>query len=554
MKRFTLLSIAAIMAVFASCLFTACSDDQSKDGVKVKPTETFVFYVDLEQLGTKSAIDEVITDGNRSLIATVLTADSYNSEWTEYAKTLLKNLSASGLDTSVPVYGYVNMTDEGVEFATIASVSSADKLDKFMEFFSDITGEDIEVYRNGDTREFMIEEFAFAYNNKRFVMVANDSEAFSYDPSSFANKALNRPEADLSAYAKYDVAFDVDIPKCIDIAIYEIQGDIDDDYEYLEYYADEWEYDWVMDSIKEQEQMLEYLKDFKGQYSDDARIVQGTTFLAGKIVAELSMTGYNGDIDICKKVSNKHLQYVDNDVLAAMNIGINGKNLSTILSENINSEYANILGFDRNEFNIYFGILCDAIKSINGDMTLALNDVEFDYYDDPESVDALLAVDVNDDYIISNIAQFGEGILTKYDNNRYGYTYDDFVFSLGQQNNTLFATVNNQFKPMANSASTKSWAKELANSYGYFVVDIDNIIANRNIAPIYRSALDEMNRTSANNVNKFVESFSYAYVTINTPTSVQMVVAFDDKKTNSLEQVVKQVVPIIMSEVTSELF
>lgn len=552
MKKRTFLAFATMAVVLACGLFAACSDNE-KSEAKVKPTETFVFYVDLEQLGTKSAINEVITDGNRSLMATLLTSNSYNNDWTEYAKTLLKNLSASGLDTSVPVYGYVNMTDEGVEFATIASVSSADKLDKFMEFFSDITGEDIEVYRNGDTREFMIEGFAFAYNNKRFVMVANDSEAFRYDPSSFANKALNRPEADLSAYAKYDVAFDVDIPKCMDMAIDELQREIDSDYEYLEYYADEWEYDWVMEDIQSNEQMLEYFKQYKGQYSDDARIVQGTTFLAGKIVAELSVTGYNGDIDICKKVSNKHLQYVDNDVLAAMNLGVNGKNISAILSDNINSEYADMLGLDRNEFNIYFGILCDALKSINGDMTLALNDVEFDYYGDPNNVDALLAVNVSDDYIISNIAQFGEGILTKYDDNRYGYTYDNFIFSLGQQDNTLFATVNNPFKPMANSASSKPWAKELAKGYGYFVVDIDNIIANRNIAPIYRSALEEMG-SSANNVNKFVESFSYAYISIENPTTVKMVIAFDDKNTNSLEQIVKQVVPIAMSELTRELF
>jgi hypothetical protein len=252
MKKRTFLACVTMAVMLACGLFAACSDNE-KSEAKVKPTETFVFYVDLEQLGTKSAINEVITDGNRSLIATVLTADSYNSEWTDYTKTLLKNLEVSGLDTKEPVYGYVNIADEGVEFATIAAVSSATKVDKFIEYFSDITGEDIEVYRNGDTREFMIEEFAFAYNNKRFVMVANDSEAFRYDPSSFANKALNRPEADLSAYAKYDVAFDVDIPKCIDMAIYEIQGDIDDDYEYLEYYADEWEYDWVMDSINEQE-------------------------------------------------------------------------------------------------------------------------------------------------------------------------------------------------------------------------------------------------------------------------------------------------------------
>ena len=78
MKRFTLLSIAAIMAVFASCLFTACSDDQSKDGVKVKPTETFVFYVALAPRGIPSATDAVITACKRSLTTTARTAGRHN--------------------------------------------------------------------------------------------------------------------------------------------------------------------------------------------------------------------------------------------------------------------------------------------------------------------------------------------------------------------------------------------------------------------------------------------------------------------------------------------
>ena len=273
----------------------------------------------------------------------------------------------------------------------------------------------------------------------------------------------------------------------------------------------------------------------------------------GKIVAEASVTGFKGGFDVCRKVSNDYLSYVDNDVMAAMNIGVNGKNLSDILNENITSEYADMLGFSRNEFNVYFGIMTDAIKSINGDVMLALNDVEFSYYGDPVNVDALLAANVSDDYIISNISQFGEGFLTDCGDNRYGYTYDNLVFMLGQQNNTFFATVNNNFKSLANSAANKPWAVELSNSYGYFVVDIDNIIANRNIAPFYRSALEEMG-SSASHVSKLVESFSYAYITIENPTKVKMVIAFDDKNTNSLEQIVKQVVPIAMSELTRELF
>lgn len=552
MKKRTFLAIATMAVVLVSGLFVACSDKETSKETKVKPTETFVFYVDLEQLGTKSAINEVITDGNRSLMATMLTADADNDEWTEYTKTLLKNLEVSGLDTKEPVYGYVNTTDEGIEFAAIASVSSATKVDKFIEYFSDITGEDIEVYRNGDTREFMIEAFAFAYNNSRFVMVANDSDGFRHNPSRYATNVLNRPEADLSAYAKYDVAFDVDIPKCMDMAIYELQREIDDDYEYLEYYADEWEYDWIMENIRSNEQTLTTLKNFREQYNN-ARIIQGTTFMNGKIVAEASVTGFKGGFDVCRKVSNDYLSYVDNDVMAAMNIGVNGKNLSDILNENITSEYADMLGVSRNEFNVYFGIMTDAIKSINGDVMLALNDVEFSYYGDPVNVDALLAANVSDDYIISNISQFGEGFLTDCGDNRYGYTYDNFVFMLGQQNNTFFATVNNNFKPLASSAANKPWAVELSNSYGYFVVDIDNIIANRNIAPFYRSALEEMG-SSASHVSKLVESFSYAYISIENPTKVKMVIAFDDKNTNSLEQIVKQVVPIAMSELTRELF
>ena len=554
MKRRSLFAILAAVVLCVSGVIVSCSTEDKAKETKVVLDDTVVLYVDLAQLGNKSAINEILTDGNRSLLATVLTAECDNPEWTDYTAKLLANLSVSGLDTKTPVYGYYDIKDaefEAEELVLVAKVADAKAVDRFVEYMSELSGEDIEVVKDGDLRKFTLEDELYcAYNTKRFVAVA--SEEYLEDAESVIKRALERPEADLSAYEKYDCAVSLNVDEVLALQSFRVQCDIDEAYEELDVEIEEWEYEWLMYEIGQMEGELETYKELQKQLEKDARATLGLSFKAGRVVAELSMDGVKSEYKLDRKVSNNHLAYINDDVLAVLNLGVNGEMVSKMLNDNITPDYADMLGFSRNEFNIYFGILCDAIKSIDGDVTVALNDVYGGYY--AEGVDAILAMNVSDDYIISNVAQFGEGLLNKYGKNTYGLSYGGFNFKLGQEEDTLFLTVNDDFKKQANPASNSAWVADVKGSYGYLVADIDNLMDNRFIAREYRKELKYYDSVTAGYINNFVESCNYAYFTINTPTSVQLVLVFDDKETNSLEQIVRQLAPAVIREATMGMF
>ena len=553
MRKSAVLAILVAVALCVSGAFVACSkNDKVKENDKIILDDTVVAYIDLAQLGDKSAINDILTDGNRSLLATLITAECYNTEWTEYTEKLLANLGTSGLDTKTPMYGYFDVKNDTFnegEMVFVAKVVDVKAVDRFVEYFSEMSGEDIEIAKEGNTRKFKLDKMWCAYNTKRFV--ATVSSDYN-NADSLLKRALERPEADLSAYAKYDCAVSINLNEVIELQRKSKQAEIDEAYEYLECEVEEWEYEWVMYEIQQLEDELNTLNALQDYMEKDTRATLGLSFKAGRVVAELSTDLLKSEYMPLCKVSNNHLTYLNNDVLAVLNLGINGDTVSKILTDNITPDYATMFGLSRNEFNIYFGILCDAIKSIDGDVTLALHDIHGRYR--VEGADAILAMNVEDDYIMSNVAQFGQGILTNCGNNTYGLTYAGVNFKLGQQENTLFATVNDEFKEQTNSAVNRAWATDLKNSYGYFVVDIDNMMNNRCVSYLYRDEMSGYDSTTASYITNFVNSCSYAYLNINTPTSVQLVLVFDDKETNSLEQIVRQVVPVVIREATMSMF
>lgn len=552
--------MAAVVLCVSGVIVACSTNDKSADDGKIVLDDTVVAYINLDQLGDKSAINEILTDGNRSLLATLLAAECESPEWTEYTEELLSNLSASGLDTKTPVYCYYDVKDAEYaeeEFVVVAKVADANKVDRFVEYFSDLTEDNIEVIKDGDTRKFETEDgMLCAYNAKRFVAVA--SNEYFEDSDTILNRALERPEADLSAYAKYDCAVSVNLNEVVALQCESKQRELDEAHEYLETEVEEWEYEWVMYEIQWLEDELKTFKALQEQVEKDARAMLGLSFKAGRVVAELSADGIKSEYKLDRKVSNDHLAYVDDDVLALLNLGVNGEMLSKVLSENVTPDYADMLGLSRNEFNIYFGILCDAIKSINGDVTLALNDIKGSVYASGgyyvNSVDAILAMDVADDYIISNVAQFGAGFLNNYGNSTYGLTYAGLNFKLGQADNVLFATVNDEFKQQDNSAKRSAWASDIEESYGYVVVDVNNMMDNHIVSNLYRQEMRGFDSTTAGYINNFVDSCSYAYFTINSPQSVQLVLVFEDKQTNALEQIVRQLAPVVIREATKGMF
>jgi hypothetical protein len=316
-----------------------------------------------------------------------------------------------------------------------------------------------------------------------------------------------------------------------------------------EYGDDDWEIEWAKDRLAEAEEGLETLNKVEAYISQDANALIGLAFENGRVVLETRYNGLNEEFNIARKVNNGYLDYVDNDALAFINFGLNGKKFVDIITENIPSDFADMLGIDHNEFNLYLGIGCDAIKSIDGDVAIALNKISGSRYGSVNSVEALASIDVDDDYIFSNVAQFGAGMLNKVNDNLFSLSFSGFNFYLGQQNNTLFATVNMEYAESKEPVTEARWADDVNDSYGYMLIDLDNVVANDFL---YYNCCQALDMDSVH-FNNFAKSLSHVYISATSPNSVEFVIAFDDEDTNSLENIVREVSSIAVSEMTQQM-
>lgn len=566
MKKQTLFSILAAAVVIICGFATSCSTES--EGAKANKevlNDNFVFYANLGEINKKGGFDELLTESNRRLLATIIASSSENADYEDYAMKLLADPSASGVNYDTPIYGYLNIEDGSISLAIVADVENAENVDKFITFLEEMSGESVGVIHKGDLRQFSVEDWHIAYNNSRLVAVADESLDYGDNPNKVIAKALNRPDADLSVYEKYDIAYSVNIKKLVDILIADKQRRLDYSYEYL-VACEEWEREWEMEYINSLEKEIEMLKNSTKDFEENARATIGITSKAGRIVAEMSVDGYNSEYKLDKKVSNEFLEYVNNNALLVANLAVDGNMVSEILDKYFTAEYAKELGLNRNEFNLYVGIASDAFKSINGDMTLAINDIKNKPYYGIEQINALMAVNVTDDYIISNVSMYGAGILDSYGANCYGFNYDDTLIMLGQKQDTLYLTVNNDFRTRSNSAASKAWVKDVKNSHGYIVVDVDNVLKNDFIVSTFREEFEkddyyyddyyyeESKEDKIFNelAYKAIDKISYIYLSITSPTSVELVVVMDDKQTNALKQYVDLVKPYMLTILASE--
>lgn len=553
-KLLVIIAIVLVLLVGGICTalyFVGQGDRYSEQRVPL--TDDVALYVDVDKLVTKSAIRNVLTSSNLSIVANVVAAETDGAESVEYILGLLENFDNTGLNSKQPIYGYLNMASNVEEdeqtLTIIAEVCDAVKVDRFIRFVLANYGEDVEVMREGDLRVTICEELVIGYNDRRLAIVTT-SEG---DAVALLNDAMNRPWADLSEFAKYDVACNVRLKPIVTLMHDAMQVQYNADMEYLEACTTKWEREWMAEQLASSQKSLSMLSRLNQQLVDDADMLVGVTFESGRAIAEMVVNGHNPEFRLDKKVDNDHLKCVNEDALAVVNMGVNGEALSALLTRVIDADYADMIGINRNDFNIYVSILCDAVKSIDGDVTLAINDIYGSYYG-ISGVEALVAIDVKDDYIISNIARYGNGILMRNGTNSFSLFFGGYSFALGQQDDVFYATVNMDYKECPAPASTSRWSKDVEDSYGYVLVNLDSTMANSLIANIWRHSLSSMDSVEANYIDTLVKACSFAYITANMPNSAQVVVVFDDEQSNALEQIVTPLASVAVREMMRNIF
>jgi hypothetical protein len=553
MKKRSLLILSIVVTilllggVIAAFYFGGKDDNRGEKCVPL--TDDVAFYVNVDNLVTKSAIREVFTSANMSLLANVVAAETEGEINSDYMVSIFENLDSIGLNSKSPVYGYANNGDSAQELTIVAEVCDAAKVDNFINFVATATGEELEIVRNKDTRLVLCDGFVIGYNAERCVVVTQSED----DSLALLNEALGRPKADLSKFKKYDIAGSIMLNPIVTLMRNNMQEQLAAEREYLQESTNVWEIEWIEEQIANTEKSIASLNNIDSHITDDANALLGLTFESGRATAELIIDGYEAEYMLDKKVAHNHIDYIDKDALAVVNMGVNSTEVSKLLSKVISPEYADMLGVSRNEFNLYVSIACDAIESINGDVTLVLNDIYGGYYG-IDGIDAFAAIDVADNYIISNIATYGQGILTRKSKDNYSLNFGGYYFTVGQQDDTLYATVNMDYKESLAPASDADWYKDIEDSYAYILLNADSIFNNSMISAMWRQVLNDIDDAEAQYIDSLTKAISYIYLTANTPTSAQLVIVFDDKQTNALEQAFKPLASLVIREAMREIF
>lgn len=291
---------------------------------------------------------------------------------------------------------------------------------------------------------------------------------------------------------------------------------------------------------------LEQFNEVRKQFGKNASLITGLTFDSGRITLDITALDINAPKNNpAKVVSNKHLAYIPYDTFAVANIGVNGANLSTILSEVLTPDLAEQFGISRNEFNAMKEIARGALGSIDGDITLAVNRINGSLYNSTPYIVADVLVDVRDRYIISNVGLFAQGFATQEYEDAYVASldnYNDIYF--GQQDNILYASLNNLPEELPNSATTARWAKELNNCYGYVLVDIVNLLKQSFVESAMSELYYEIGPDGYTIFSNILNMFDYALLTNRSTSRSELSIVLNDKQTNSLKQIVDKCVEI----------
>lgn len=566
MKKIVLsiIGVALVIGV-AVAVFIHTSRGEEKQSLKPIDDPVFV-YVNLEQLATKGAFDKFITPENRSFIATVLSSLFEKTEDAEHIKNIVTNLNAIGIDTKQSIYGYVN--DDLTDCVLMANVSNVVQLDRSVALLSYIleqNGEEtIAVTTENDMRTFEYDDLFVAYNTSALAVAVGEGD----DVMGVAIDAINRPQMDISLFGASDMAVLINTEKCLQMASAKVDRAILD----LNKMYNTGEIDEEMlcaqsEALAENQELID---SYMSYFAPNSNVMLSATFDLGRMTLAYNTQGvsFGEYAGISKPTNAEHLSYLGKDSFMVMSAGVDGKLLAQLIRTLLDGNMLESVGVTpTNEVNMVISIVCDALSTINGGTTLALENIEgeikqrYNYYWDEyniepsiDTVKAMLMMDVTDTYIISNIAQFAGGFLNKRDATHYSLSLMGYNFSMGQDENLFHLGVNMTPEVQTPSALDSAWAKDVDGALGFIAIDVDSLIlgkfmqsANKYIA---LQLLEEYRELYSN----AIEAVSYVYASVDSLESAEFVVVFDNKEANALEQINALVLPTLVKECVKSLY
>ena len=566
MKKIILWIVAIALIIGASiAVFMKVSTNDKE--TSLKPIEDPIFlYVDIEQLASKGAFEKFITPENRSFISTVLSSQLDSAEEAEHLKNIITNLDTIGIDTHAPIYGY--LADNFSDYVVVAKVSDINQIERSVALLSYIFEQNgdnaINVLSEDDMRMFEYDGVVVAYNRERIALASGSSDAVI----DIAKDAINRPRMDMSVFSGSDIALLVNSDRCMQLASAQVNNAISELNE--RYNAGEIGMERYSAQTEALVERKELILSYATHFEPNSNILFSTTFDLGRMTLAYRSKGINfGEYtDIVKPANMEHLSNLCQDAYAVVGAGVNGAILAQFVRDVISGDVLQSVGITpTNEINMFISIACDALTTIDGGVTLAIEEVDGEikprynyywdeYYIEPaiKSVEAMLLADVTDTYIISNIAQFAGGFLRKVDTTHYTLRLMNYNFSMGQDNNMFHIGVNMTPQILTPSALDTEWAKEVEGAMSYVAINVDALMASKFMKSTNKYISTQIMEEYRELYNNATEMVSYIYASADSLESAEIVVAFDDKSINALEQINTLIMPMLVKEGLKSLF
>lgn len=564
MKRINPLIIIAIIAISSALFFLLRPYVQE---TKREPiSDMIVLYVDGKQLVTKSGIEQHFSEENRKFIATVTTGELVSDDHREHIVSVAANPDESGLWLSRPAYIYANPNElNDIDGAAIIEVNDINKLDITMNILKEAIEADGGYFNFntvGDTRYFTLEDLTGGYNKSHLAVTISDENS-----SEVLRAALARPLADLSLFEDHDIALYFDINKFADNNEKQTVERIAQLRERLANSEYDFESELYASQIAQLEEQMSYMSDLRTSLRGDAAIISSLDFNAGRIRIAIDFQGVMFPEGLMHEATNEHLAYIDEEVIAIANYGINGKLISQLIGDNIPSDMATMLGVGRNEFGMGLQIALDALSSMNGDFTIALNDLTGGIYErynpyshrnyeqlEVDGVNALLMTDVTDRYIIDNISRFGGSMFSRAEDGMLTMTLgNNLKLHVGQDEDMFYAGLNTLPLVSPNPATSAVWYGDVKGSVGYSVLNINSLLYSSYVDAAYNDWLNTLSSADAELARGVISSLDYLYHRLDKRCANELVLVFKDRETNALKQLTDQFIPYVMLE-TNNLF
>lgn len=550
-KFFTRITAIVVIALVA----IGCGGKKSKEeAAPAKPFEAkFFAYVDAKQLVEKSDLMSYLDQSQRQMIATLASAELESDEDAAFIKSIIMDLSNTGLSLDKPAYGYIrNFEDESAEGALVIDVNNVEKLKSLFEFLSEKSG-DIAIVKNGNNYNVVSEDFdeelAVGFNSERLIFAISDLRS----GEQMLADAFAAADPDFTYFDKRDAALWIDANFVFDM----LESDLKDNVEYLRKTAQRYPNDeWYAEQLATMEGQLAQFDKVRENVGPDASFTAGLTFNDGNVVLDFTADDFKAEYVPTTTVSNAHLNYLPYNTIAVANMGIIGDKVVEMLNSAFTDEFAAQYGIERNEFRTIKEIVSGAVGSINGDITAALTKVEGYSINQTPYVEAVALVDVKDSYIFSNVKTFGHGHIRRIDDNNYAFDVNNHNSILfGEQNNLLYAGLNTRVEQKPNSAADTRWAKDTEGSLGYLLINITSLMEQSYIRSAWNTLAYEIGEKAFGIANDLVNIFDYAYIKTNSTTSAEFKIALKDEHTNSLKQFVGftvEAIPVIVEAAAGE--